>query len=383
MREIVKLLNRENVRFVKEGRLGTMVETSVNLLRKLPFKFKFTVATPIPVSIEVQESQDSKEDSSAPDSDADRARLIQGMYGILANILPENVRLRILIDELDEAWKARREQTSSIAGLLSAVMRMRAPFVELDLEDRITVLIFLRADIYEVLKRDDLGDASKYRRHELHLRWNPATLRSVLDRRIEAAGIPRMKTMRDLFTNERISRRALDGHLLSWITPRPRDLITIMQMCLENADRNSLISKADVDEAMTSYSSWRESVILEETRYGLEGASDLLDSFKNGESEYTPKELRAHLDNVKREHGIQLAKPKIIDMLVNAGFLGVMDKTKGTTLFMWDVPARQSLGPHETKGSGDPETWIIHPSLWRAFDITQRPSAKPTAKASS
>ena len=230
----------------------------------------------------------------------DKARLIQGMYRALVKVLPENVRIRILIDELDVAWQARKEQVSSLSGLLSAVMRMRGPLMDVDLEEKIAIAIFLRADIYEILKQRGLDDASKYRRHELHLRWDPAALRSMLDRRIEAAGISEIKTMRDLFTNERISRRPLDEHLLMWITPRPRDLITIMNDCLENAGKNSLIAKADVDEAMTSYSSWRETVVLEETRYGLEKASDLLDSFKNGGSEYTPKDLRSHL--VRQPH---------------------------------------------------------------------------------
>jgi hypothetical protein len=348
-----------------------MVETAVNILRQLPFNFKFTIAAPVPVSIELQKSQEVKESAPAPDPDVDKARLIQGMYGVLVKVLPDNVRIRILIDELDVAWKARQEQVSSLAGLLSAVMRMRGPLVELDLEETVTISIFLRADIYEILKQRGLDDASKYRRHELHLRWSPTTLRLMLDRRIEAAGIPGIETMHDLFKNQRISRRRLDDHLLTWITPRPRDLITIVHECLESADKNSLITRADVDEAMTNYSSWRESVILEETRYGLEKASDLLDSFKGGGSEYTPKELRSHLDQVKREYGIQLAKPRLIEILVNAGFLGVMNKAKGTSLFVWDVPARQSLGPHENKDDEAPDTWIIHPALWRAFDITQ------------
>jgi hypothetical protein len=369
--EIVKLLNRESVQIVEDGRLGTMVEAAVNMLRQLPFNFKFTVAAPVPVSIELQRSQDDKEDTPESDPDIDKARLIKGMYGVLARALPDNIRIRILIDELDVAWRARQEQISTLSGLLSAVMRMRGPLGRLELEERVTVAIFLRADIYEILKQRGLDDASKYRRHELHLRWDPTTLRSMLDRRIDTAGLPGMKTMRDLFANERIMRRSLDDYLLTWITPRPRDMITIMHECLESAGKNSLITRADAQEAMTNYSSWRESVILEETRYGLEKASDLLDSFKNGKSEYTPKELRSHLDQVKREYAIQTPKPKLTEILVNAGFLGVMNKAKGTSLFVWDVPARQSLGPYEDKDSEASDVWTIHPSLWRAFAITQ------------
>ena len=41
-----------------------------------------------------------------------------------------NVKIRILIDELDVAWKARQEQISSLSGLLSAVMRMRGRLME-------------------------------------------------------------------------------------------------------------------------------------------------------------------------------------------------------------------------------------------------------------
>jgi hypothetical protein len=380
-REIVKLLNREDMRIVNEGRLGAMVEAAVKMLRQLPFNFKFTMGFPVPVSIEVQKVQDQKEGRPTPDPDMDKARLIQGMYGVLDKVLPDNARIRILIDELDVAWKARQEQISSLAGLLSAVMRMRGPLVALHLEEKVNVAVFLRADIYEILKQRGLDDASKYTRHELHLRWDPITLRSMLDRRIGAAGIPGMRTMRDLFANAKISRRSLDDYLLTWITPRPRDLITIMQECLEAAGSNALISRADVQKAMINYSSWRETVILEETRYGLDKAGDLLNSFKNGSSEYTPKELRSHLDQVKREYAIQTPKPRLIEILVNAGFLGVISKVKGASaVFLWDVPARQSLGPHEEKDDEASERWIVHPALWGAFDIRPRPRAEQAAK---
>ena len=78
-----------------------------------------------------------------------------------------------------------------------------------------------------------------------------------------------------------------------------------------------------------------------------------------------------------------MPKARLIEILVNAGFLGVMNKARGTSLFVWDIPARQSLGPHESKDDEASDTWTIHPALWSAFSITESLSAKPAAKAST
>ena len=365
--EIVKYLDRGRTRSVSVGRLGAMVEAAVNLLGRLPFKFVVT-APFLPISIE---TKDTERPPELPDHDRDRAAMVESMYGVIKEGLPAGTNIRVLIDELDVAWKATTSQVATLCGLMSAVMRVRGTLINLGMDERIAIALFLRSDIYEILKQRGLDDASKYRGHELHLRWNPSTLRSVLDHRLRVVDPAAQLTMRDLFTDEKISGKMIDEYLLEWITPRPRDLLTIVAECincarLRGSDR---ITKEDADSAMTFYSGWRLSVILEESRYVLPGIDDIVSSFKNGPHQYTPREMRGHLDQAKKDYGVAWTKPRLIELLLDSGFLGVQFDGRRANTFIWDVSPGHSLGPREGVGQTK-DVWVIHPPSggpWRSI----------------
>jgi hypothetical protein len=314
--------------------------------------------------------------SQSSKSTQSRVELVEGLYGVLKDLIPDNTNVRVLIDQLDDDWKARPPQTASLVGLFSALMRMHGNLRKAGLAKSIKIIVFLRSDIYEFLKRNGLDDATKFAQHELHLRWDTESLRAMLDRRISAADQPGFDSFRSLFSQERLGGRLLDEYLLTVTAPRPRDAIHFLRASIDNAlGKHELVVKDDVDKAESAYSKWRREVIIEESRYGVPDLEIVLNSFISKTPNYSSRELLRHLDDLKREGGVSMTKPKLIEALVDWGVIGVQARDKNRR-FVWDLPEGQWFGPDE---SGD-ESWIIHQALWKALSLHRR---RTPAKASS
>jgi hypothetical protein len=385
--EITKFLDRDRVTSVREGRLSYIVDAAVAILQKLPFRFVMT--TPFaPVGIEIAPT-DSRDvpPLTAAEVDQRRIALVEGLYGVLKDLIPSGTTLRVLIDQLDDDWKARSQQTTSLVGLFSALMRMHRNLRAADLTKSVRVIVFLRTDIYEFLKQNGLDDATKFAQHELHLRWNVESLRSMLDRRIQAANQPEFESLRSLFSQERLGGRPLDEYLLTIAAPRPRDVIHFLRTILDNATgvhedghegEHERVTKDDVEKAESDYSGWRRGVIVEESRYTVPDLEVVLDSFRGKTPNYSPRELRRHLDNVKREGGVSMTKPKLIEALVDWGVIGVQSRDRGRR-FVWDLPEGQWFGPDESGSEESGESWVIHQALWKVLSLRRKRTAKKAA----
>jgi hypothetical protein len=360
--------------------LTDVFEAAATILRKLPFTFK--VEAPfVPISIELKDDN-GKADAQSREQDKLQIILIEGMYGVLKSLLAQGARLQILADQLDDAWAGRPEQVASLNALITAVMRMKGLLVQRGMDSAINFSIFLRSDIYEVLKRTGLDDATKYRRHELHLRWDRVTLSRLVDKRIEVAGVPGLTTIDDLFTAERMERRSLVDFLFSRVAPRPRDVIQFLGFCLDEADLGGeeAVGADSLVRAEANYSAWRRDVILEEARYGrsVRSPESLLSAMSSGARTYTAKDLNRRLDGAKREYGIGETKPVLIDALFEWGVLGV-ERGRGSAVFVWDLNDLQRPRPKQAEEDEDEEMWVVHPSLWAALDL--RPPKRTRAAA--
>jgi hypothetical protein len=379
--EITKFLDRDSATSVREGTLSYIVDTAVAILQKLPFRFVMT--TPFaPIGIEIREPPDSPDVPQLTVAEVDQRRiaLVEGLYGVLKDLIPADVTVRVTIDQLDDNWKGGSQHTTSLVGLFKALMRMHENLREAGLTKSLRIIVFLRTDIYEFLKKNGWDDATKFAHHELHLRWDVESLRSMLDRRIQAADQPEFDSLRSLFSQERVGGRTLDEHLLTIAAPRPRDVIHFLRACIVNAmDKHERVTKDDVDKAESEYSGWRRNVIIEESRYGVPDLEVVLDSFRGRTPNYSPRELLHHLDNVKRQDGVSMTKPRIIDALVEWGIIGVQGRDRGRR-FVWDLPEGQWFGPNESGGEGVGENWIIHQALWKVLSLRRKRGA---AKAAS
>jgi hypothetical protein len=250
-----------------------------------------------------------------------------------------------------------------------AVMRVTSEVNMRDLDDLVTFSVFLRADIYEFLKTNGLDDASKYRRREIHLRWNDANLTALLDRRVALAGVDGIADLGSVFTEEKIGGRRLADYMLGACAPRPRDVLQFFAECLESCifRGGTKVSRDDVRSAEAAYSAWRRDVILEESRTGYDYLGSVLESFNARPPTYLPGQLTTHLAQAKLDYDIPATKPKLIDTLVEFGVLGV--RSGRNTRYIWDVPAGQQLRPESAKNDADSDCWVIHRSLHRVLGL--------------
>lgn len=377
--EVEKVLERTQLNLRSEGMLTEVFEAAATILRKLPFTFR--VEAPfVPVSIELKDDA-ARPDEQGRDQEKLQIILIEGMYGVLGSLLAQGARLQILADQLDDAWAGKPEQVASLNALITAVMRMKGILVQRGMDQAISFSIFLRSDIYEVLKRSGLDDATKYRRHELHLKWDRTALCRMIDKRIEVAGVPGLRTIDNLFTSERVERRSLVDFLFSRVAPRPRDLIQFLGFCLDEAELRGedTVGADSLQSAEANYSAWRRDVVLEEARYGrsVKSPESLLSAMSSGPRLYTVKDLNRRLDAAKREYGIAETKPVLIDALFEWGILGV-ERGRGTAVFVWDLNDLQRPRPKQAEEDEDEEMWVVHPSVWTALDLRAPKRSRPT-----
>ncbi len=378
--EVEKVLERTQLNLRSEGMLTEVFEAAATILRKLPFTFK--VEAPfVPVSIELKDDA-APRDPQGREEERLQIIVIEGMYGALGTLLAQGARLQILADQLDDAWAGKPEQVASLNALITAVMRMKGILVQRGMDQAINFSIFLRSDIYEVLKRNGLDDATKYRRHELHLKWDRTTLTRMVDRRIQVAGVPGLTSIDSLFTTERIERRSLVDFLFSRVAPRPRDLIQFLGFCLDEADLNGedIVGAESLQRAESNYSAWRRDVVLEEARYGrsVRSPESLLSAISSGPRFYTVKDLNKRLDTAKREYQIAETKPVLIDALFEWGILGV-ERGRGTAVFAWDLNDLQRPRPKQAEDGEDGELWVVHQSVWTALDLRASRRSRPAS----
>jgi hypothetical protein len=374
-RNVIKTLDSEvkkvysSTGLTVDGGLSDVFEAAATMLRNLPFTFK--VQAPfVPVSIELKDSE-----SPEPPTPHEAIRLqnivIQSMYGIVGMLLEPSTRVQILADQLDDFWTASAQQVASLCALINAVMRMKSVLLQRGMDESLNFSVFLRSDIYAVLKENGLDDASKYRRHEWHLKWDEPELRELVERRFEVAQVDSVRRLEDVFEDGRIERRSLVDYFFARLVPRPRDVIQFLVDCLEQARRrrDQKISADALLSAEEAYSGWRRGVITEETKHGaFRSPREVLDSLSSGPRTYTSQDLNRRLVETKKEYGITETKPYIVSALVDGGVLGVQ-RSDGTTVFIWDVPEGKRPTPRDADEENEQEYYVVHPSLWNVLEL--------------
>lgn len=114
-------------------------------------------------------------------------RVTDELKTLLIEEWPDDLKVRILIDRLDDSWDATEESKNLIIGLLKAANEINAIF-----KSNIIITIFLRSDIYDTLIFDD---KDKLRQYEETLFWNNDNLKAVVCERIRLVLVLKKQTM--------------------------------------------------------------------------------------------------------------------------------------------------------------------------------------------
>lgn len=231
-------------------------------------------------------------------------------------------RIAILVDNLDKAWEkgANFEATSRfLLALLSGSGQFRRALVRGTDELTLTLGVFLRADIYEVMTRyarepDKIGP--------LTVHWNDAHLLArVLEERY-AANRKRRKTGENMWSTifpEEVNGLPARDYLLWRILPRPRDIIYFGNAALTTAinRHHSVITQDDIAMADEAYSRFAfEALVVESDAQGFD-LEEVLFAFAGVDSTLSEPELQ----EVLQESGADPDETR--SWLLRTSFLGV------------------------------------------------------------
>lgn len=191
---------------------------------------------------------------------------------LMGQALKDRQRVALLIDNLDKAWERdadREQQSRMILGLLSAVGRVERDFrrdVAWRERVHVTLAVFLRADIFDVV-RQHAREPDKIR--TLQVQWEDRELlaRIIEDRYVAQRGDGAQPE--DLWTDffcDTVQGSKTRDYLLWRSLPRPRDLVYLCNVCVLTAvnHRHARIEEADVLAAEQDYSRFALDALLVE-----------------------------------------------------------------------------------------------------------------------
>lgn len=280
----------------------------------------------------------------------------------------EHPRLLLLIDQLEQIWSNDPESDAMVTGLLLATKHVARSF------PGIRCVVFLRADIYDVLQ---FAERDKFRGDEMRIDWTPGNLLDLLLVRARAS-MGRPITTDDLWTllfPPTIDQEPAYSYLISHTLRRPRDLIQLANLCRDTADKNGhdSITDSDVKEAEVRFSQWKLDDLEAEYRVNYPFLSDLFGPFQNSGyiiSRTGLVERFSPLLEALRKRFPELAPAltldAIIDILYGVGFLGVRRKTQ--TVYSYQDPVR--IEPNECQ-------FYIHPCFRQALRSSTATDLQP------
>ena len=203
-----------------------------------------------------------------------------GQFSLLSEInhavktLPSMLRNEyyVLIDDLDLYWDNEPSQNAFIAALFLSLRRLsRFP---------VKFVVSIRQDIYRCLP---LVDKDKSRDKITLMKWDAASIKQMVERRIVTAlGCRISDVWGNLFPDNAFD--VLAKHSMG----RPRELIELAAMCVDNAAANGhkRVLADDIGEALRQYSVYRLGDLDSEYRFIYPGLGDVLNQFFGKEKEF-------------------------------------------------------------------------------------------------
>ncbi|MBE6068052.1 MAG: hypothetical protein E7211_10235 [Clostridium lundense] len=301
-------------------------------------------------------------------------KIIEEIKAILINEWPQHIKIRVLIDRLDDSWDASKSSENLIIGLLKATT-----YINSQLKNKVITTVFIRSDIYDNLFFDD---QDKLRQFEETLFWNTTDLKSVVSERVKVSlnlnNINNEEIWKGLFSNKLYrSKASAEKYIIDRTFKRPRDIISFVRMALEEsvkAGYGSCIEPTDTriaEEERYSQSKYKDLII--EYRKQIPYIKDLLDSFSGHIHKLSKEELLAHLDTFTESNSIKKQSVQILRELFTMGFIGIKRKGRAGVKqrggeFFYYYYDDQSLNPLNF------DTFYIHPALRHYLNITENRS---------
>ncbi len=261
------------------------------------------------------------------------------------------------LDRLDDAWDGSPEAHDLLVGLLKASKDLNDRFRLEVPGELLRVLVFLRSDIYSVLRFDD---KDKHRATEVHIVWSHAELTEMLNRRLPDGLSPN-----DLFEHgEMRGRLSPFSYLLKRTFLRPREVLQFVSECLRRSSAmETEISKEALKDAENLYSTWKVEDLKQEFRRALPHFELLLEALRQELHRYDSLEELSELLANKAPGAIEdIGTRNALEVLFDASVIGIRVGGAGSTRFKAEEPdlALPAIG-----------AVYIHQSLYKGLNIRE------------
>ena len=277
----------------------------------------------------------------------------------------------ILIDELDEDYRDFENETQKrtyinlLTSLFKAVQDIRACFK--DTSVNIRPIIFLRSDIYSIIKDPD---KNKWGEYIVNLSWTPESLYKMLCHRLFVStdrSIPKEKVWSVIFPQPYVfmgncGRKKMKTfqYMTRSTQWRPRDYIHYIAECgkLSIAKDESVVSSVTVKEVDREFSEYLKREIIDEIFAVLPCIDQVFNTISQIRKQtFSPQEFLAAYKNCGKteEEG-----KFVLTQLFEYGVIGNQPAMRNQQIFKYQYP--NTLFNFE-------ENMIIHRGLYKALQI--------------
>lgn len=278
--------------------------------------------------------------------------------------------LSIFIDRLDDGWDASDEIKLMLGGAIKAARNLNLEFKRVQRTP--FVVLFLRTDIYELLR---FGDKGKLSQDIENIEWTDDALIAMASKRIASScPVPVHTAWDSVFSTERIRQRTtVKRYILKRTMRRPRDLVAF---CLEikKAAKSSgvaIASRAEVYKGEEAYSAHIYAELLDEMHKQLPATDQYFAALnKVGHMKFN----QAAWDSAVRSIDPLCIDPQTwLGHLYDYGVVGVPvvgGKAGGSKVeFVYDNRFTQKNIAGEV---------VVHPALIKVLKLKEGSAADPT-----
>ncbi|MGB2568870.1 P-loop ATPase, Sll1717 family [Micromonospora citrea] len=260
------------------------------------------------------------------------------------------------LDRLDDAWDGTEDAKSLLVGLLKAAKELNDSFRRAK-SGGLRIVIFLRTDIYDVLRFDD---KDKHRPYEEQIFWEADDLRDLVSRRL-----PKDVTVDELFEDGKMRGSILPfDHILKRTFLRPREVLQFMDQCLRRADPDGTeILKEHVRGSESMFSNWKVEDLKQEFSKAIPEFEPLLEALRQQVHRYDRfSELEAILQ--ERAPGVvgDIGVRRALEILFDTSVIGIRIAGAGSTRY-------KSTDPSLTLPASG--VLYVHQSLYKGLNITE------------
>ena len=297
-------------------------------------------------------------------------RVISKIRKNLSDYCGEKDKIVILIDNLDKSWNTESdtEQVSKfILGLLDvgeAIVKDFSKDSNWNKKINITLVVFLREDIFSIIKRY-APEADKLQISKMVWDDEELLLR-VIEKRLSLDG--EIDVWSEFFCNE-VSGMNVKEFLIKSVLPKPRDLISLVSMAIDNAvNRNhSIIEEKDIQDAAEKYSEFAYQTLITELQVEYPEAEDFLLEIIGGSNIIEEEQLKKYAGNVNiKDNRVE----ELITLLCFNLFLGI-ETRQGEYNYCYDVEnykKYKKLSKRLSTSSGTIK-YRIHPAFYSALMV--------------